>query len=625
MLFCKECGTKLKEGAAFCNACGTAVQLKEERKVNPQQQVIPPQKMTKKKKGMLIGIGAAAVLLFGGYKIGETLTDKDRMIEKFEEALIDGDSAKIADLLHTDDPQLKINKTNVKGFVDYYKQHPNKVSSLIDTLKEQSQYLDKEEGSSQKVFNEFFGEDTLSNGVVNLEKKGKTAVLFEKFILDIEPVYLTVNTNYKDTELSLDGSKLDTANKNNFEKTYGPYLPGVYSVEAKLKTDFVDLTKKEEISLINTGSEANINLDLDGEDVTLNMDAFPSNMDAALFIGGKDVKINPLKESTFGPVLTDGSMSLQVEVEVPWGKVKTEEIPITSSNVEVNLGKNADLQKGIFNQVVSYTKEVLEAFEAESAEKLTNVTTTYRQEMQEAINEFNDGEQSYQGKYLSSAFDVDSLNVYYSDGQWLAEVEVLQTYLEDYYYKGDSPELSEVETNRVYSLVYDEKQKKWLINNMEDSYGYDSDNVKEIKEEKPKLYQINEGESEAAASTEVDTETISDYVKSYMYASVSAINEEDFSLVEDYLDPNGKKYKEQKEYTAYLNEKNITEELLNTEIKEVKKLDDSTYQVTSYDQYKIIYKNGEEKLSNFNTVQKVKVLSDGSLAMNELISTEEVD
>ena len=55
----------------------------------------------------------------------------------------------------------------------------------------------------------------------------------------------------------------------------------------------------------------------------------------------------------------------------------------------------------------------------------------------------------------------------------------------------------------------------------------------------------------------------------------------------------------------------------------MKKLDDTTYQVTSQDEYKLMYSDGTDKTTSFKTVQKVKIQSDGSFAMNELISTDE--
>ncbi len=620
MLFCNECGTQLKEGAAFCPSCGTVVKGKAPATTQISQQPVPAQKMTKKTKMLLIGIGAAVILLFGAYKTGETLTDKNRMIESFEKALIDGDHKKVAKLLHSDDPQLTISESSVKGFVSYYKKHPDEVSDLIDNLEEQSEYLDNHTYRSSNDLIDFFAEGNLDNGVINLKKDGKTALFFDKYSLEVEEVFVTITTNYKDTQLSFDGKEIGKADEDDFQHTYGPYLPGNYKVQATLKTDFVDLKRSENVSLVNSGNEVELDMYLDGEDVTVNLNSFDPSVKAALFIDGKDVKIDPIKTPTFGPVLVDGSMNIQVEATLPWGKVKTAEIPITDSEVSVNLGQSSELQDVIFNQIATYSTENLVAFTTGSTNKLTTVTDGYKDVIAESIAYSQEMEQYYKGQYLGTKFALDSLNVYFSDDKWVADVEVLQSYNEGLYYEGETPELEKVEVNRRYSLEYNDKQKKWLINGMDSSFGYGTDYVKEIKEKEPKMYQTNWGNS--TISTVATTDEIASFVEEYMYASVAAINAEDFSLVEGYIDPSGKKYNEQKEYTAYLNEKGITEDLLSIEIEEVKKLDDTTYQVTSFDEYTIYQQDGSEEDASYKTVQNVKILPDGSFGINELISTD---
>ncbi|MCJ7987243.1 zinc ribbon domain-containing protein [Priestia sp. OVL9] len=50
----------------------------------------------------------------------------------------------------------------------------------------------------------------------------------------------------------------------------------------------------------------------------------------------------------------------------------------------------------------------------------------------------------------------------------------------------------------------------------------------------------------------VSTSEVSSFIEQYMYATISSINSGDFSVAEPYIDSNGPKYKEQKDYTAYL-------------------------------------------------------------------------
>lgn len=135
----------------------------------------------------------------------------------------------------------------------------------------------------------------------------------------------------------------------------------------------------------------------------------------------------------------------------------------------------------------------------------------------------------------------------------------------------------------------------------------------------------SESNNETSSGTEADNASeVGSFIKKYIEASVTAINRKDFSLVEPYIDPSGKTYKEQKEYTTHLNKKNITEELMNLEVEKISKVDESTYEVATYAAYKIIGSDSSIQYKNFNSVHKVKFLEDGELAVNELLSSTEV-
>lgn len=115
------------------------------------------------------------------------------------------------------------------------------------------------------------------------------------------------------------------------------------------------------------------------------------------------------------------------------------------------------------------------------------------------------------------------------------------------------------------------------------------------------------------------------FIQDYNKKAVEAINNYDFSIVEHYLDKDGKVYKEQKDYIAHLKSKGISEKLLNTEVKTVKKLDDKTYEVSTLEQYNITYGDGSQKTKNFNSSYRVVILENNELRVNELLNTTEIN
>ncbi|WP_368895218.1 zinc ribbon domain-containing protein [Priestia megaterium] len=124
--------------------------------------------------------------------------------------------------------------------------------------------------------------------------------------------------------------------------------------------------------------------------------------------------------------------------------------------------------------------------------------------------------------------------------------------------------------------------------------------------------------------TDSEIERVSSFTEQYMNATIESIESEDFSVASPYIDPNGPKYKEQKDYTAYLIKKGIKEDLLNLEVNDVTKIDDSTYKVATFEEYDITYGDGSVKYKRFHSVHKVKRLSNGDLGVYQLVSSTEI-
>ncbi|MEH7415767.1 YARHG domain-containing protein [Neobacillus drentensis] len=121
----------------------------------------------------------------------------------------------------------------------------------------------------------------------------------------------------------------------------------------------------------------------------------------------------------------------------------------------------------------------------------------------------------------------------------------------------------------------------------------------------------------------VTKEEVDNFMGDYLEASIKAVNQRDFSIVESFIDPNGKSYAEQRDYIKYLEEKNITEELLNYKVNDITKIDSTTFTVKTYEEYNITFGDGSQKIKTFNSTTRVKVLAEGQLAVNELLNLQE--
>lgn len=135
-MFCKECGQKNNEGAKFCKECGTPIggsgrQANKETASTAETRQAPRKPIPKKTIMLWSKIAALCVILFAAYKTGAYLTSKDRLVDKFEQAVNEEDKDQIASLLTPVNDKLKLTKNNVKPFLTYLKDHPDKKDELF--------------------------------------------------------------------------------------------------------------------------------------------------------------------------------------------------------------------------------------------------------------------------------------------------------------------------------------------------------------------------------------------------------------------------------------------------------------------------------------------------------------
>ncbi|CAH1216875.1 hypothetical protein PAECIP111893_04194 [Paenibacillus plantiphilus] len=564
---------------------------------------------------LLAAVVLLAGILYGAYEFGAYWTSKERLIDNFETALQDQDGKALAGLLASDDEKLVINEETISGYMKFMKENSTYVNKTIRALTKESFLLEDDWAAE--------GDE---NEVIHLRKSGKF-LFYDQYELVVSPVFITISTNYKDAALTINGKEVAKSDKPDYSQRFGPYFPGIYKLEAKLKTDFVALEKQEEAIVMTAGEEFSASLYLDGQEVSFDTNTNGvSDLKGKLLINGKDTGINPFETQTFGPVTTDGAMKLAIEAEYPWGTMKTAEIPINGSHVEINLAENSPIQDEIVDAVVKYNKEELEAFTSGEVQKITQGTDNIKSSLQERIDYEKQQQSSYTGKYTGASIDMESFALTYDEGKWKVSVLTIAKYMSAYYYTADVvPDLGEDGQGRYFVLIYDEASKKWQVDVIQTFYdGYDmSDNMKEIEEKDPALFTSAWKPTVSAASSEISQLTIENFMVDYLSTSVRAINERNFDIVAPLMDPAGPVYNESYEYINYLETKGITEELVHASVDDVQAMEDSqSYKVTTSETYNISYSDGSVKTKSYKSVFQLVVI-DSELRTYKLISTKE--
>lgn len=496
MKFCRNCGEELTEGIKFCKECGHTVEetdqnqttteasptknqteVKSAQPEQPKKQSAP---MSKKTKIILSVVGALIVLLFAGFKIGESLTSYEKVVDKFEEALIEKDEKKIANMLVAETKNLSIDKDSVKGFIDYYQDNPSEMNNLITHLRQQ--------GSDYKNNPEFAGNSDEYN-IVNLVKKGKK-IIYDNFEIRVKPVYFNVHTNYKDTDLTINGEKIGTADSEDYSKEFGPYLPGTYTFGAVYQSDFVELETEDVYSNVSPDYASDVSLYIEGEEVYFEVPNAEGFESIKLFINGEDANINLLEQDEIGPVLTDGSMEVSFEAEFPWGTVKSDSRPIDDYYMAVSFTADDELKETIQDVIVKYNQEYIEAITTAKADKFTVAEQDLVDYIIDDVEYRKEYDYFYKGKFIGIDFDNESFDFYYDsyEDKWSVEVETVTIFDQHKYYSTyNEPELEVEEDEMAYEVSYDAKNETWLISDT--GYGYvEGNDMIEHREKEPKTY-----------------------------------------------------------------------------------------------------------------------------------------
>jgi uncharacterized membrane protein YvbJ len=155
---------------------------------------------------------------------------------------------------------------------------------------------------------------------------------------------------------------------------------------------------------------------------------------------------------------------------------------------------------------------------------------------------------------------------------------------------------------------------------------------KKVKVEKETDLYLPIGEDHTSAREENTDDAKTDagnFLQKYVTTSIDAINERDFSLIED-LFIQGSEYERQaKDYLKYLKKKGITEQLKAFDIQSIERLADDSFVIVTYEQYDIYYQGNPAKRKSFQSRYAVTLTEDGpkikDLLESKQLSSESIE
>ncbi len=311
--------------------------------------------------------------------------------------------------------------------------------------------------------------------------------MFDHYELKVDPVYFRVTSNYKGADLYINSEKTGTVKKPMKPKSSARMHPVSTRRKPSLKMTRLTLSKSKRQRRLSSRN-VDFDLPLDAEDVTFTpADSF-KNAKGDLLINGKSVHKDPFKSVTYGPLLTDGSMTAAVEADFPWGKMKTADVPINSTDVDLTLIPDQDTQQTIMDTIVKTTKQYTKAMADGNTDQMTEAGSAWKEQTKEVVSGMKSSGTFLKDQYKETSFDLDSFAISQENGRWQATVTGKELHESAYFDGNTKPDMEEAEPSFHYVLSYDTKHKKWVFEKADPASDSSGTNVKNKKRPAENLY-----------------------------------------------------------------------------------------------------------------------------------------
>lgn len=255
--------------------------------------------LLKKNNLIKMGIAIIAVLLLGPLATKEE--SKSEVVQKLQDAIIDNNIPKLEKIIKSSDKRLVVDEKVIKVLLSYYEENPSKLSTDMDNLLEgNNDYIPYRLEKRKGLFNEKY-----------------VAVLQTRFIrIEGEADNIEIQVKHGDDVIK-------TVDKYG---EIGPLSPGVYTIEATLKNDYVTRKQSKEVDLFSTSYESENYIELFSDVSSIKVKS--NKPEAILYINGKSTekKIKDIKnivglgnDTKIYAVIKEGDKTLNSDVLEVYG------------------------------------------------------------------------------------------------------------------------------------------------------------------------------------------------------------------------------------------------------------------------------------------------------------------
>lgn len=376
------------------------------------------------KKIVIIFIVIFMISTFIIISIPNGASTKEEVINNFKVAIENKDGRLLSKNLKVDGK--KVDSESLLPLIEYYEEKSNTLLDITKKLRSENR-----------------------SGMLNLESEKN--IFGEEYYLNISRIYVEVKSNFNDTEIFINNKTIKSG------ETLEDIIPGIYTVRYKLNTDFGDVTGEEEVTV---SEDTDINIVVDAGNITL----YSDYKDAEVFIEDKDIEKKVSDIVDFGPIPLNRDISLYIEQEFPWGKIKSETVVLNNSGlikVDINM-VNEKLMNEVEVSLNTFFNSVFDALNDEDKTLIQNADESTKNKIYDDIFK--------KTLFFTNNYEISDMNLNieksefkYEDDIYKGNVVVKINYE---IYKKILPFVKESrEETFLVSLIYD--NGKWVSNSIQ--------------------------------------------------------------------------------------------------------------------------------------------------------------
>ncbi|MBU3089479.1 TcaA 3rd/4th domain-containing protein [Clostridium gasigenes] len=317
------------------------------------------------------------------------ITSEDKLLNDLEISMKQGNSSKIyGDILVADK---KVSRSELDPLIKYYNSDTTKINKVLSELKT---------SGVGEVF------------TIKSNKKG----IWKDYYLEVNTVDIKVNCNFSNAKIFVDSNELNEDNRSS------GIVPGLYKIKAILKTNYGDVEKEIEVSLIQN-EEVSINLEAVDLNITSNFN------DAKVLINDKDINKKVSEIGDYGPIPTNESIDIGIQREFPWGIIKSEKIKVNDSpniNIDINM-VNEELTTQIELSINKFYESV---FNALNKRDYRLIVLTNEEIQRKIYDEINKKSLIFKNNYEISELEtkIENSEFKYEDNLYKAQIVIKINY-----------------------------------------------------------------------------------------------------------------------------------------------------------------------------------------------------